>query len=414
MDRELTSEQRRASWLHLSKWWITAVGLVLLVGAWGAQRLSPALERSELNIAVVERGPIEAVISTTGTVIPIEQQTVSSPLTAEVLKVHAAVGETVREGQPLLDLDGTAAALTLERLQEELALKREEQRSNDLQLADAVREASSRRDLLAVDLEGRNARLQRFVNLGIDGVASEQELLEARLLVKRAQIELQQVKELIVSLIERREAEKERLRLTLSILERQVADQERRLALASVTAPRSGVVTTLVSQRGASVTEGQVLATVAGQESFRVEAMLSDFYAPQLKPGQRVRVQQGSDPVMAGQLARIVPASTLSQTMLYVDLDNPSSPRLRANARVNVEVITADKSSGLRVSRGSGFKATGVQDLYVVRGDHAVRKSVRTGLSSSQKIEILDGLQAGDQVIISDMSAYQADELAIR
>ena len=391
-----------------------AAGLVLLLGLWGAQRLSPALARSELNIAVVERGPIEAVISTTGTVVPIAQQTVSSPLTADVVKVHAAVGETVRAGQPLLDLDRTAAALALERLQEELALKREEQRSNDLQLADAVREARSRQDLLAVDLEGRTARLQRFLNLGVQGVVSEQELLEARLLVKRAEIELQQAKELIVSLSKRREAEKERLRLALSILEKQVADQERRVALAAVTAPRSGVVTTLVSQQGASVTEGQVLATVAGQESFRVEAMLSDFYAPQLKAGQRVRVQQGSDAVLMGQLARIVPAATVSQTMLYVDLDNPSAPRLRANARVNVEIVTANKSSGLRVSRGSGFKATGVQDLYVVRGDHAVRTSVRTGLSSSQKIEILDGLAAGDEVIISDMSAYRADELAIR
>jgi HlyD family secretion protein len=413
MDHVLTKEQRRARRLQLTRPWIAALLVIVALSAWALHQLSPSLKRSSLSVATVQRGPIEAVVSGTGTVVPALEQTVSSPISAEVRKVLVSLGETVTAGQPILELDKTAAELALGRLQQELALKREELRSIDLQLADATRESRSRRDLLAIDLEARDVRLGRLTQLGEPGPVSAQELLEAKLNVKRTRIELEQIGAQVVSLEARRKAEVESRRLACSIIEKEIADQTRRLQLASVSAPRDGVVTHLVDQQGAAVTEGQVLATVAGQDSFRIEASLSNFYAPQLKAGQRVKVQQTSGEFLPGHLERIVPSAG-AQIALFIALEDPSAPQLRLNARVNVHVITAEKADALRIRRGSALESAGVHEVYVLKGDEAVRTKVRTGLVSSHDIEVTEGLKVGDQVIVSDTTQLESATIAVR
>jgi HlyD family secretion protein len=413
MDRELSVEMKRARWWRLNRAWLIVLTGAVLLALLGMRYLTPSLSREALSIAVVERGPIQAIVAATGTVVPISQHTISSPVAAEIRQVFVALGERVTQGQKLLELDTTAAELALSNAKEELALKRQELRSTDLQLADAVRQSRSKRDLLAIDLEANSARLQRLEQLGESGIVSKQELLEARLGVKRTRVELEQIEAQMKNDAARRNAELEQLNLACSMLEKKVSDQARRVALTSVAAPRAGVVTLIADQVGSSVSEGQVLVTVSGEEAFRVEATLSDFYAAQVRPGQRVNVQLSPTQTLSAHLARIVPSSVESQITVFIDLDNPSAPGLRANSRVNAEIVTVEKASGLRVRRGTSFEAGGVQDVYVLRGRSAVRTKVRTGLSSSQMIEIVDGLSPGDQVILSDMTDYTAPEIQV-
>jgi HlyD family secretion protein len=72
-----------------------------------------------------------------------------------------------------------------------------------------------------------------------------------------------------------------------------------------------------------------------------------------------------------------------------------------------------EKPSGLRVRRGATLEAGGVQDVYVLKGHSAVRTKVKTGVSSSQMIEIVEGLSPGDEVIVSDMTRYKAPEIQV-
>ena len=377
------------------------------------RQLTPSLDRSRLSIAVVERGPVQAIVAATGTVVPTSQQTVSSPASAEIRQVFVSLGERVTEGQKLLELDKTTAELALSNAREELELKRQELRSTDLQLADAIRQSRSKSDLLAIDLEANTARLQRLTLLGDSGVVSKQELLEVQLSVKRVRVELEQMKAQVINDEARRNAELRRLSLSCSMLEKKVADQARRVALASVTAPRAGLVTLIADKVGSSVAEGQVLVTVSGEEAFRVEATLSDFYAAQVRPGQPVSIQLSQTQTVSGRLSRIVPSGVASQITVFIDLDEPSAPALRANSRVNAEIVTMEKPDGLRVRRGTAFEAGGVQEVYVLKDNSAVRTKVRTGLLSSQMIEVVDGLRAGDKVIVSDMTDYKAPEIQV-
>jgi HlyD family secretion protein len=412
MDRDLTTQQKRRPGLVASLKLLMAVAALGSL-AWSAQRfLSPSLDLSDVRVAVVERGPLEAAITATGTIVPRFEQTLSSPVSAEIRKVNATLGESVAQGQVIMELDTTASALALNNLEEQLALKRAEIRSAELQHADTVRQARSRRELLGIDLESREVLLGRFEQLAGTGIVSESELLEASLNVKRTRVEIEQFDAEIVSLEQRREADLERLELDYSILDKQRADQARRVALSTVKAPRDGVVMELVRDQGAVVAEGQALATVASEEAFSVEASVSDFYGPELRPSQRARISSSTSE-FEGYVSRILPAADSSRLDLFIELDDPAAPKFHTNLRVDVDIITAEKLDVLRLRRGPALEDAGIIGLYVIEGDRAVRKSVRLGMSERQVIEIVDGLVAGDQVIISDMSAY-ADRSEIR
>jgi HlyD family secretion protein len=407
VDRDLTPEEHRAR----RRVAVVKGGLlVVLIGAcgWTGQHfLSPSVSRSDLLIEVVERGPLEATVTASGTVVPRHQQTVSSPAGAPVRAVLVSLGERVERGKVLMQLDTTASELELHNLEERLALSQATLRSQQLQLEDSIRQARSQRELRAIDLESRLARLARLEPLVEVGATSKAELVEAQLDVKRTRVELAQLDAELLSLQARRRAELDRLERESAILEAQRADQSRRIEMSSVKAPIDGIVTTIAPRAGSVIAEGAVLATIAAQDSFSVEAAVSEFYAPQLKPGQRVRVRASTNE-LSGHLSRILPAEDASRLMLFIELDDPATPKLYANLRVDVDVVVAEKPDVLQVRRGPGLESSiGSQQVYVISGNRAFRKPVRFGLSGPQQIEIVAGLHLGDRLIVSDMQSWQ-------
>jgi HlyD family secretion protein len=406
MDRDLTPEQHRKRRLAFAAKSLFALG-VLAALAWSAQHfLRPSLDRADLRTATVERGPLEATVTATGTIVPRTEQTLSSPVSAEILTVPVSLGERVTQGQVIMELDTRASKLALSNLEEQLALKRAEIRSQDLQRADAIRQAKAKRELLAIDLESRQVRLDRLQQLSESGSVSESDLLEAGLDVKRTKVEIDQTDAEIVSLEERRDADHERLELDYSILDKQRADQARRVAMSTVTASIDGIVTSLVHDAGSVVAENQALATIASEDSFSVEAAVSDFYGPQLRPGQRARIRS-STTEFEGTLNRILPTAESSSLDLFIELDDPAAPAFHTNLRVDVEIVTAEKPDVLKVRRGPALEGAGIEQLFVVDGDRAVRTPVRLGISARREIEIVDGLAVGDEIVISDTSAVE-------
>jgi HlyD family secretion protein len=406
MDHKLPSRQRHRRWLTLAAKALLCVGVVATF-IWAAQALlQPTLEWEDLRIATVERGPLEATVTATGTIVPRTELTISSPVNAEIVAVHVSLGEHVKRGQLIMALDTQAALLALSNLEEQLALKQAEMRSQDLQRGDAIRQARARRALLEIDLESRSVLLGRLEQLAKSGTVSGTDLLEARLNVKRIDVEIAQTDADIVSLEARREADRERLDLDYSILDKQREAQARRVAMSSVTATLDGVVTSLVHDAGSVVQEGQALATIAAEDAFRVEAAVSDFYGPQLRPGQRARVTSSTSE-FGGRLNRILPTATSSTLKLFIELDDPAAPAFHTNLRVDIEIVTAQKLDVLKALRGPALETAGITQVFVIKKNHAVRRPIELGISERREIEIVDGLSVGDQVIISDTSAFE-------
>jgi HlyD family secretion protein len=100
---------------------------------------------------------------------------------------------------------------------------------------------------------------------------------------------------------------------------------------------------------------------------------------------------------------------------LEVSLQRPDHPLLRPNLRVEVHITSERHEGTLTVQRGSVIAADGGHALFRVHGGKAVRRNVRLGITNFERTEILEGLEEGDEVILSDMSDYaNRKEIRIR
>lgn len=402
LDPDVTLRQRRRR-LALGG---TAGSLAIAGYLWLPGLVSPSLSRDRIRTSVVERGAVDSTISASGLVVPEVEQVITSPVEARVLRVLERAGATLSAGQPILTLDVSAARLAVDQLTQDLAIKANAQARTRLTLQRSLIDLDSRTEVKKLQLASLQSQLQRDRQLFKEGLLSEELLRKSELATAQADIELKQISDERANAREATKAELEGLDLEIGKLRKQEAEARRQLDLASPRADRAGVLTWVVTEEGVAVTKGAPLARVADFSSFRVDASVSDVHARRLAVGQPVAVKVGSE-VLDGRLASVNPTVANGVITAAVALSQPSSPLLRSNLRVDVEIVTARHPQTLRVRRGPFAIGEGTEPVFVVRGDRGIRQMATFGLSSMDFFEVTSGLLPGDEVIISDMRDYQ-------
>src|SRR5688572_15246979 len=123
MDREITPEARRKRVVQRVAIALIALAAVAFFFAATVEWLRPSLDRRRIQIARVERGAIAATVEANGTVVPLVERVVSSPVEARVLRVGRRPGDRVRAGDELLTLDTSASQLEAARLNDQVSQK---------------------------------------------------------------------------------------------------------------------------------------------------------------------------------------------------------------------------------------------------------------------------------------------------
>jgi HlyD family secretion protein len=415
MDRALPAafvQQRRRRRTLGAAAGVSLAGVVLV---WAPGLIRPTLDRERIRTAVVDRGAIEAVITATGTVVPEVEQVVSSPVDARVLRILKRAGDAVAPGEPIVELDLTGSQVALAKLEQDLALKRNLQERTRLDLQAKLADTQARWDVKKLQLESYRAQLRRHRDLHAQGLLSQETLQQSELAEAQATVELKQLEADRAAAQESTRAQLSGVALEAAQLTRERDEARRQLLLATTRADRHGVVTWTVTEEGAAVRRGDVLARLADLGSFRVEASVSDVHAQRLAAGLPVAVRVAEGQQVAGTVATVRPAIQGGSISFAVALREKSSPLLRSNLRVDVLVVVDRKDHTLRLKRGPFANGEGRQDVFVVRGDRAVRTPVRIGLGDFDRFEVVEGLREGDEAVISDMSAYlHVKEVSLR
>lgn len=405
MDRELDASYRYRRLGRKAVWSVGGVALgvaiLILLPGW----LRPSVARAEIRTGRVDRGPVEGIVEASGVVIPAFEGVLSSPIDARVEKILKRPGEMVRAGEEILALDTSAARLELEKIEDQLARKVNEQRQVRISLEKSLSDLRGQIERQKLDAEALEYRAEQNRKLRGDGLVSEQTLKAVEVEAKKAQIELAQLQESVGGARRSTDAQLEGLELDLATLRREREDARHLLELATTRSDRSGVLTWVVLQEGVTVPRGEVIARIADLDSFRVEATVSDVHSSRLHAGQLVRVMLDDKP-LTGRLAAIDPTIENGAVKFKVDLDDARNPKLRNNLRVDVLVVTDARVNTLRVPKGPYAQGGATEKVFVVQGDQAVSRSVRFGLSGYDFFEVLDGLAPGDEVILSDMRDF--------
>ncbi len=408
MDRELeVSVQRRRIGRRVA-WGIGGLGLIaavlLLLPGW----LRPSIERDRIRTGRVDRGPVEGIVEASGTVIPAFESVMSSPVEARIERIFKRPGEAVRAGEEILRLDTSASRLALETIEDNLARKINEQEQVRLGLEKSLNDLRGSIETGRLDAEAFEYRADQNRKLRVDGLVSEQTLRASETEAKKARIALSQLEAAVDGEQRTARARLAGLNLDLDTLRREQGQARRQLDLATTRSDRAGIVTWVVPQEGATVRTGEVIARIADLDSYRVEATVSDVHSSRLAAGLPVKVMIDGQP-LTGRVANVYPTIENGIVKLAVDLDDARNSKLRNNLRADVLVITASRASTLRVPKGPFSRGGEVEPVFVIQGrggSLAVRRNVRFGASGYDRVEVLDGLAEGDEVILSDMSDY--------
>jgi len=414
VDRALASSVIRRRWLRRAGAAAATAaagwGLFVVVPGW----LAPSISRSRVLTATVERGPVDAGFEASGVVAPAAEAVVSSPLETRVLAVLKRPGDPVRRGEPILELDTSAARVEAERLERRLEQQRGELARFDLELAEKLADFDGRIEIQRMELEILRYRATQQQALAADGLISEGARLEAEVAASKGQVVLRQLEASRDAARRIDAARRAALALDVQVTEADLEQARRRLEQATTRAERDGVLTWVVDEPGATVRQGEPVARLADLGSFRIEATVSDVHAGRIVRDARARVEVAGE-LLEGRVTAIEPAIDRGTARFTVALDRPDHPGLRSNLRVDVWVVTEERAGVLRLRKGPFAGGGAVQQVFVIDGDRAVRTEARVGLAGKEYLEILNGLEAGDEVIVSDMrDRVHLAEVALR
>lgn len=389
-----------------------AVILLVIYGFYGF--IKPSIKKSSIITAVAEQGSIESTISATGTVLPLYEQVISSPIEAKIEKVLHYAGETVKQGQPILFLNKEYSLIALEKLKEENALQRNKITREKLNLEKSINELESTLEIQQLRVESLSALYEDEKKLIKIGGTTEDKLKQAHLNLRVSQQEMNLTQKQISNLKSSMVAELKALNIEISIQEKSIQELERKIEQAEVKATTEGVVTWVNGDIGTSIKPGEQVAKIADLNSFKVEGSISDSYGNYLSLGSAaiVKIQNQE---LRGTISKIQPAVSNGIIKFTVDLDEKNHVALRPSLKVDVYVVTSFKENIVKVKNGAFYKGAKTQNVFIVKDNVAYRKTVNIGESNFDYVELQNEVEPGDLVIISDMKDYQhIDEVEIK
>lgn len=395
-------------------WAGAIVGLLLLglatalpsVTRWSDSDRS--LSRERLRFATVERGRFVRDITAQGRIVAAVAPTLYAP-DAGTVTLAVRAGAEVEPGQllatlanPELESQLEQERSTLESLEIEVERQRIETRQQQLAAQQTIDLAEVRIRAAERELARAEASYEHQVISLQDYEKAKDDLATARLEHQHAIADAKLEKEALGFEQRTRELQLERQRLL-------VTELERRMEALSVRSPVSGIVGNLAVEQKESVAANQALLTVVDLSAFEVEIQVPETYADDLGIGMETEISLGGR-AFQGTLSSVSPEVQDSQVRARMRFDGMLPPGLRQNQRVTARIVLDSRDDVLTVQRGPFFDSGAGRVAYVVDDRIAVRRPISTGATSLGEIEIVDGLEEGETIVISSVEPFQGAE----
>ena len=406
MDREISKEvqrkEQRKQFIRIG----TAVGGFIVLIVVVIPMLQTSLKRKDLNISTVDKGVIEVSVSASGKVIPAFEEIINSPINSRIVEVYKRGGDSVDVGTPILKLDLQSAETEYNKQLDEEQMKSlqlEQQRvTNHNKLSEMEMNLKvSRMELDRKAVELRNERYLDSLGAGTTDKVRQVELDYNVSILKLKEDEQKYKNEQALA-----EADLKVKELELNIFRKSLAETRRTLEDAQIRSPRKAILTYVNNEIGSQIGQGAKVAIVSDLSHFKIEGEIADTYGDRIAAGSKAVVKIGSDK-LEGTVSDVTPLSKNGVISFTVQLEEDNHRRLRSGLKTDVYVMNAVKDDVMRIANASYYVGKGEYDLFVVNGDQLLKRKVQLGDSNYEYVEVISGLQPGDQVVVSDMASYK-------
>jgi HlyD family secretion protein len=382
---------------------ITVVGFSLFSN-WLSAEASVSADR--IRLAQVNRGDLVRDLNVQGRVVAAVSPTLYSPATGTV-NLEVKPGDSVSDGQVMATIDSPEVRAlylqelsTLDRLVAELEREKIQARKELVKGQQLIDLAQVQ--LTAAEREMRRAEtsIQSNSISQIDFERSRDELARARVEHAHAVEDAKLESESLQFETQTRQLAVDRQNLVVNEVNRQVED----LAIRS---PVSGIVGNVAVIQKALVEQNAPLITVVDLSAFEVEVMVPESYADDLGIGLAGTIKYNNQD-WRGELVSMSPEVLNNEVAGRIRFSSGTPPGMRQNQRVTVRILIDELEDILKLQRGSFAETSGGRVAFVLGTDGlAVKREVVLGARGSAEVEVLSGLEEGEQVIISSIAEFE-------
>ena len=403
--------------IRYSFYGVSALSVIAVITV-GVSRLEPAaprVDRDTIYLDTVQRGPMVRQVRGTGTLVPEQIRWIPATTDGTVERIVIRPGALVAPATVILELSNPE--LEQSALEARLNLEAAEARYSNRQVEVERDLLNQRATLATTEAQLKTTRLQADADgqLFAQGLVSSLQLQQSQSAEQEyetryalEQERLQMATDTVEAQLAVEQAEVDRVRTLYELRQQQVADLR-------VRAGMPGVLQQVPLDEGQRISTGTNLARVGDPEVLKAELRIAETQAKDVQIGQSAAIDTRNG-VIPGHVTRIDPAVENGTVTVDIALDGALPRGARPDLTVDGTIELERMDDILFVGRPVFGQEASVVSLFKVDedGTHASRTRVSLGRASVNTIEVLEGLQPGDRVVLSDMSTWdQFDRVRI-
>lgn len=410
MDREIPKQIKRKENIKLFAK-LFGVVIIVIVLVWGLIFFfEPSIKATDIKTAIVNKGTIEVTVNATGKVIPAFEEIITSPITSRIIEIYKKGGDLVEEGTPLLLLDLQSTETAYNKLLDEEKMKELQLQQLKLTTANKLSEMEMKLKVAKMELSRKEVELRNEKYLDSLGAGTTDKVRQVELSYHVALLQLKEDEQKFNNEKELEDAATRIKELEFNIFRKALSETKRILEDARIRSPRKAILTYIHNEIGAQVSPGTRIAVLSDLSNFKIEGEIADTYGDKISTGNKAIIKIGNDK-LTGIISEVTPLSRNGVISFTVQLDETNNPRLRSGLKTDVYIMNSIREDVLRLVNASYYSSNKKEyELFVKNNNELTKRKVQLGDSNYDYVEIISGLEEGDEVVISDMSEYSNKE----
>lgn len=369
------------------------------------------VDRTTLSIETVQRGTMEIKVGANGQLLSERIEQLAAQVSGRVAKAEIKPGAVVQVGQVLVELANPQLTASAEEAQSAWEGAVAELQSAAAELETNMMNQEVVLTQVRFSAEKAKQKAEADESLASDGLISG---IESR----RSQLDLAQLKETYTIEASRLKKLRDNIQVQLSVKRSRVAQLARALDRArtqaadlKIVAGISGIVQAINVEVGQQLQPGSPIGRIAQQDQLYAELKVPAREATQVQAGQKVIVDTRNGTVN-GIVTRVDPGVTDGTVVVDVDLHAPLPAGSRPQMQVEGVIYTSQLPNTLFVGKPSYVRNDAAIAVYKLdqAGRYATRVRIKAGKLSLNHLQVLDGLNAGDRIITSEVGAWEGQE----
>lgn len=391
-----------------------AVG-VLLLAAWlfsGWAAGSRSFDESRVRIAEVKRGDLVRDIQADGRVIAANSPTLYA-IAGGTVTLKVVAGDVVKQGDALAEIDSPELRSKL--AQEEATLASVEAEASRAALDAELARSTARKSLDQAQIERQAAArdLERNQRAYAGGAVAQIDVARSEDALKSADIGLQHARQDFGLQSKGAGLDIRNKRLLADRQRAVVAEVQRQVDALTLRAPFDGQVGQVQVAQRANVAVNAPVLGVVDLSKFEVEIKVPESFARDLGIGMPAQLTSGAGQPFPGEVAAVSPEVVNGEVTARLRFKDRQPPGLRQNQRLSARILLDTRRNVLMVDRGPFLEQGGGSSAYVMDGDTAVKRPIRTGASSLGAVEIVSGAKEGDRIVVSGSDLFDDAERVV-